>query len=808
MSAIQTSRVQRRPWTDTPAQENERELPLAPREGWLTLIALIVMMGAVAVAIDDSLWAGLAPGSHESQTKFLPVAALLSVLIGAWLAKRPLRPIAAHAIGALGGGVFLLYAISGSISRASSIVGRLHDLNLSVSTFVQQVFVQDTRSTETSIFLLIMGALVWGAGYFAAFNVFRRHQAAPGIVLAGVLLLINVSVTTTEEYIHLIVFVLAALLLVMRLNLFEQMSEWRSRGMGELGDISGAFLRNGAVMVALVIGASVFLAANASSAPLSHAWNSVDDQLLEVGYDVNRWLGGVSGAARGPNILFTPQQQIRDFWQSSTDPVFSATTSDGNGYRWRGAVYDSFDGTQWEQLARATTLVPTGQPILAGSSETVGVGDGWTNVSATITPLDFGGNVFVSPAEPMTVSQPAELETNGAGGPFVDAKLSDGVQDDQQYTVTANVLQTSGLGAPTANEMAAAGVNYPSWTQRYFEIRTGSVDNEVQATDDRVQATAQAIFNSLPSTQRDPYHIAVAVQDYLYSRGGFTYQTDLTGLCNPGEGKVDCFLRIKKGYCEYFASTMVMLLRELNVPARYVVGYLPGILQDNGSWLVERSASHAWVEVYFPNHGWLAFDPTPGNGGNGQTPTHLVQGIPVVVGSPGVATPAPAAQDPACIERVTRACLESPPPVLAAAAPTSGGPDYPLYAVLFVLMAMGGVLVGAAWLIRRVPSSEPEIAYSSLSRLASRLGYGPRPSQTVYEYADHLGELVPVASGDLRLIARAKVEATYARRTPEQGSLAMIGLAYRRARIGLLKLLVRRPRAFGSRQSKGGAPPV
>ena len=252
MSAISTSRVQRRPWTDDPPRENEHELPLSPREGWLTLVALVVMIGAIGVAVDDAMWAGLAPGSHETQTKFLPVAALLSVLLGAWLAKRPVRPLVAHTISALAGGTFLLYAISGSISRAPTLIGRLQDLNLSVSTFVQQVFVQDTRSTETSVFLLIMGALVWGAGQFAAFNVFRRHQAAPAIVLAGLLMLLNVSLTVHEEYMHLVVFVLAALLLVMRLNLFEQMGEWHSRGMKEISDISGSFLRNGAVMVALV----------------------------------------------------------------------------------------------------------------------------------------------------------------------------------------------------------------------------------------------------------------------------------------------------------------------------------------------------------------------------------------------------------------------------------------------------------------------------------------------------------------------------------------------------------------------------
>ena len=61
-----------------------------------------------------------------------------------------------------------------------------------------------------------------------------------------------------------------------------------------------------------------------------------------------------------------------------------------------------------------------------------------------------------------------------------------------------------------------------------------------------------------------------------------------------------------------------MLLRELGVPARYVLGYLPGHEQEDGSFRVDRSASHAWVEVYFPRYGWVEFDPTPGNAENGQ----------------------------------------------------------------------------------------------------------------------------------------------------------------------------------------------
>jgi hypothetical protein len=96
-------------------------------------------------------------------------------------------------------------------------------------------------------------------------------------------------------------------------------------------------------------------------------------------------------------------------------------------------------------------------------------------------------------------------------------------------------------------------------------------------------------------------------------------------------------------------------------------------------------------------------------------------------------------------------------------------------------------------LYRRVPSMEPALAFNSLSRLATRLGYGPRPAQTTYEYAERLGELVPVAHDDLRLIATAKVEATYGRREPGDSMLSLIADAYRRARVGLLRLVLRRP---------------
>ena len=112
-------------------------------------------------------------------------------------------------------------------------------------------------------------------------------------------------------------------------------------------------------------------------------------------------------------------------------------------------------------------------------------------------------------------------------------------------------------------------------------------------------------------------------------------------------------------------------------------------------------------------------------------------------------------------------------------------------------LAAAGLLALGFALFGRVPKGGPEFAFNGISRLATRLGYGPRPAQTTYEYAERLGELVPVASADLHLIATAKVEATYARMVPGESMLGILAGAYRRARVGLLRLIVRRPRVGG-----------
>ncbi len=126
---------------------------------------------------------------------------------------------------------------------------------------------------------------------------------------------------------------------------------------------------------------------------------------------------------------------------------------------------------------------------------------------------------------------------------------------------------------------------------------------------------AAALRKRQPSDERDPYHLAKAIQSFLAQTKSFQYETNIRGVCRSSETVSDCLLRTGVGFCQQYATTMVMMLRSLGVPSRYVEGYLPGreIPHEPDRFEVDKSAAHAWVEVWFNDVGWIPFDPTPGD---------------------------------------------------------------------------------------------------------------------------------------------------------------------------------------------------
>jgi Transglutaminase-like superfamily/TgpA N-terminal domain/Domain of unknown function (DUF4129) len=751
-----------------------RGLFATPDEGWGSLLALVVMMLVAAFAVDEAKWIGYVAGSKTTQTSFLPVAVVLASLAGFALARSRLGTLRSHVVGATIGATYLLVAVSGAISSAPSLEERLRALNVSVGAFIGDVVVLGVRSGETSIFGLLVGALLWGAAQLGAFALFRRHRPGPAISLAATALLINMSITINDQLPHLVIFMAAALLLVVRTSLFGQLEQWRIRRIADSGYASQLFLRSGATFVAVAIVSSLVLAANASSAPLRPMWDGALERMIDLGIEVNHFIGGVNGPARGPNLLFTPTQTIREQWETSNEPVFTAITADGRKYNWRGSIYDRFDGRSWQYVVDINSTVPAFED-LSGPTNDRAFSVGRHEVLAEVTSLAIGGSVIVAPADPVRLDHEATVQTTADGG-LLDIRIGQSLEPGVSYVVTSRVFDRVGPGALTAADLAAAGVQYGPEMRRYIEIQNGSIG------DVTTRIAGNIVSNLLP-LERDPYHVALAVQNYLHDSGGFEYDTDVTGMCT-GENFIDCFLREQRGYCEYFASAMVMMLRTQQIPARYVTGFLPGRLQEDGSRLVERSASHAWVEVFFPGYGWYPFDPTPGLGDQGQEITNLPTGVPRATQKPGDSAQTPFfGPTPG-----SSGAIPPPPPDV-----TSRGGNQPLLAlVIAVLVLATALLLVVAARRRRMPGGA-QLAYESVARMASRFGYGPQPSQTAYEYATQLAVVVPAVREELQVVATAKVEALYGRREPSDELRRRLVQAYRRVRLSLLRLLLRRP---------------
>ena len=262
----------------------------------------------------------------------------------------------------------------------------------------------------------------------------------------------------------------------------------------------------------------------------------------------------------------------------------------------------------------------------------------------------------------------------------------------------------------------------------------------------------------------------------------YKYDTDVRDLPCAALSKVECFATYKEGFCQYYASTMAVILRDLGVPTRIAQGFLPGSRDLNAATeTVLFSNAHAWVEVYFPGYGWLPFDPTgslsqiaPLPTGNA-TASASIRPLP---SSSGSARPAATGRDPAS----------------RGGGGSIGGPTAlgPLVAVLALLLLVVGIVAFVTWQRGPRGGTTADEAYGTVTRIASRFGFGPRPNQTVYEYAGVLSDVLPIVRPELEMVARAKVESVYAREILGDERIQSLKAAQRRLRVSLLRLAFRR----------------
>jgi transglutaminase-like putative cysteine protease len=338
----------------------------------------------------------------------------------------------------------------------------------------------------------------------------------------------------------------------------------------------------------------------------------------------------------------------------------------------------------------------------------------------------------------------------------------------QPSTSTGAYRVTVAQSTASIDDLRAAGTTYPAWLQSYKEpARANYRDPRVLA---RISELAQKIVADANAVT--PYDQASAIEAYLRS-GKFTY-TLQPPAAPEGRDPLEYFLFTSyRGYCEFFATAMGDMLRSLKIPTRLVNGYGPGTFDSAvGAFVVRGEDAHTWVEVYFPDYGWIPFEPTKDNEDN----------YPVIPrGSSG---PNTCLRDNAC---------ENPTTTGAGGAPNSGpaaGPKNPrgeldpgslaggfrvrvpdagtLTTVVGVLLALLLLLLVAATRYLR-PRTVMGV-WNRMLDLAHLAGAERRPGETPRELSQRLQKTFPEASEHVGSLASGFAVAAYA--PPDEAATA------------------------------------
>lgn len=288
--------------------------------------------------------------------------------------------------------------------------------------------------------------------------------------------------------------------------------------------------------------------------------------------------------------------QIGQIQQSSTVVMHVQVDGDNRGaydLKWRGVALGIFDGKAWSNRSEQSPVPNLGD----------GRFDLWRPSPTTRTHVvrlihyrvlmePIGTNVFFLAGRPHSLS--------GNYRSIAEDRALSIYDLDAEHPVTLYEAD-SDLGVADPEQLRQASATTPP------EIKLEYL--QLPQLDQRIPQLARVVTAGADND----YDKAMALQRYLMSQFGYTLQLP---RITPQDPLADFLFVRKQGHCEYFASSMAVMLRTLQIPSRVVNGFRTSEFNDlTSNYVIRASSAHSWVEAYFPGYGWVTFDPTPTGGG-------------------------------------------------------------------------------------------------------------------------------------------------------------------------------------------------
>ncbi|MCL4541293.1 MAG: transglutaminase domain-containing protein [Chloroflexi bacterium] len=470
------------------------------------------------------------------------------------------------------------------------------------------------------VFLFLLTLLCWTSTLYLGWAAYSGFAVFVAQLPVGAVL-VTLVVLGGRGHAEVYLFLATALLLTLRVHILGLQQRWSADGLDYPSAVRGELAATGLLFTAIA-GGLAFAAPAFPNNPVAvrfwevfnTPWSALEHSVGNAFLGVRHQVGGNNGLSLrlgGPISFGNNKVVFYAVTGEAPPPNPSEHQLEDTGYvepehYFVGATYATYNGAGWS-LGSATTASRTGVPLEPnGKPLYLGVPKGPGNVSQRAASVPI-----VSPSPPGSkvvqhidlVSDPNNLlyaynMPVATDHPYGIVQIGGWPERLTLPAGTKTYTVVSIKPEVTAQDLERDSTHYPSWIAPYLAIP-------------HVPARVAQLAKTWAGNATNPYTKAMNIEAQLRK---IPYSTNIVPP-PPGHDAVDYFLfDAKRGYCEYYASAMVVMLREVGVPARIATGYATTTYdRQKAAWVISENDAHTWVQVFFPSYGWLNFEPTPVN---------------------------------------------------------------------------------------------------------------------------------------------------------------------------------------------------
>ncbi len=566
-----------------------------------SLLITTALMVVTALALDTAEW--------TSGLDVLAVVSVLAVGFGFLLARSHYSELLALIMSSMYSIVAVVVVNAVVLVDEGGIVRRTDILLGQIRAWAVDAMAGEQPADDGVVFVVFLSVLFWYLGHNAAWHIFRVDRVWRVILPTGLVLITNQFYYQGDHSldIYLIVFVLLSLLLLIRSHIDSREYEWFIHRISFPNYVRRTFYQAGGVL-ALVL---VLVAWAAPTGADDKNLDRVKDLLSgDTFYDLadlwNRLFSSLEAEGIATADYYGGDElKLSGAIQLGDQPVMTVSVPFGPRYYWRSTVYDAYDFSSWSWQHTRTVRAYTDNSGLELNIGPATPGSR-TPVNQTVTILLRTSKLVYTAPQPVQLGLPVEVELDCVED-FGRTCVSERRQSDIAIIRPRTTLHsgdtysvTSSISTASADALRNVGQNYPEWVVRLYLQGANAVSPRVRELGAQIIATSGAMT---------PYDKAKVIERWL--RTNITYNESIP-TPPAGSDPIEWFLfDTRQGYCNYYATAMVLMLRSQGIPARMAAGFAQGAWDETqGSFLVRERDAHTWVEVYFPGYGWVEFEPT------------------------------------------------------------------------------------------------------------------------------------------------------------------------------------------------------